>query len=369
MTREVIARINLSALSYNLDYVRRWVSRPSLPLSQGQQTQSPAIMAMIKSDGYGHGLLRMASALSGADAFGVASLEEALLLRGAGFKHPITVMIGFQDVQECAEFSRWNLDAVVHQWRQIHILEQYHESSMPLSIWLKIDTGMRRLGFVDTSILPLYQRLGRCSSIQPPVRIMTHFADADNTNPTFTRQQLVNFMARIAGCSGPKSVANSAGILAYPDAWFDWVRPGIMLYGVSPLMERSPLKPVMRLSARLLAIKHCKQGDVVGYGGQWCCPEDMTIGVVSIGYGDGYPRQAIHGTPTAIRGVICPIVGRVAMDMLSVDLRPQPLAVEGDEVVLWGDEQVSIEEVAMASSTIPYELLCRLSRRVKFLEV
>ncbi len=357
MSRGAVATINLSALRNNFSCLRALVNQRS-------------ILAMIKSNGYGHGLLRVAKTLSDADAFGVACLEEALTLRENGIETPIVVMGGFYEANELPDFLKHDLGVVVHRPDQIDLLEK-NKLSKPLSVWLKIDTGMHRLGFPADQTTAVYQRLRAIEAVKKPVRIMTHLADADNPDRAFTEAQIKKFAEITHAISAPKSILNSAGIVAYPDALADWVRPGIMLYGVSPFSQRSGiemgLRPVMTLSAKLIAVKHCRPGDAIGYGCTWHCEEDMPIGIVGIGYGDGYPRHAKSGTPTWLNGKICPLVGRVSMDMIAIDLRARPNAEVGDRVILWGDH-LPIEQVATASDTIGYELLCGVTPRVTFRE-
>ncbi len=357
MTREIQAHINLAALRHNFTRVRELVGDRS-------------ILSMIKADGYGHGLLRVARALENTDAFGVASIGEALALRKAGIDSRIVVMSGFFNATDLALFVENNITAVIHHRLQIDLLEKSHLRK-PLSIWFKIDTGMHRLGFCSEEVEVAYQRLNALDCIQQPIVCMTHLADADNSDHSFTQQQLNRFEMATQKFSGPKSVCNSAAILAYKEALADWVRPGIMLYGVSPFPGRNGLQEalelVMTLSATLMAVKSLKKGDLIGYGCTWQCPEDMPVGVVTIGYGDGYPRHAKNGTPVLINDTICPLVGRVSMDMMTVDLRPKPNAKVGDQVVLWG-QGLPIEEVAECAETIPYELLCGVTQRATFVE-
>jgi len=350
------ASVDLSALHYNCDVVRRLVGNDR------------TIIAMIKAGAYGHGLVKAASALSNADALGVASLDAALLLRDANIDAPIVVMLGFLSEADLTLFSQHDLSLVIHNESQLSLLEKAKLSS-PLNVWLKIDTGMHRLGFAQDQAMGALDRAQKCDSIRQPVNVMTHLADADNSDKHFTEAQLSAFFEITKNFPGAKSVANSAGILAYRDSLGDVVRPGIMLYGVSPFSGRTGLqegvKPVMHLTSKIIAIKNLQQGDKVGYGCTWECPEDMKVAVVGIGYGDGYPRHAKNGTPVLVDGIICPLVGRVSMDMITVDLRHQPNASIGDEVILWG-RGLPIEKVAASSDTIAYELLCQLTQRVEF---
>lgn len=357
MSSRVKAFIDLSALRYNYDKVRHLVGN------------NRTIIAMIKADAYGHGLVKTASALSNAGAFfGVASLDEALRLRDAKCDAPIVVMTGFLSEADLPLFLQHGLSLVIHNESQLSLLENAKLSN-PLNVWLKIDTGMHRLGFLQDQVMEALKRAQGCDSIVQPVNVMTHLADADNSDKHFTKAQLAAFFEITKNLPGAKSVANSAGILAHRDSLNDVVRPGIMLYGVSPFSGRTGLqeglKPVMHLTSKIIAVKNLRKGDKVGYGCTWECPEDMKVAAVAMGYGDGYPRHAKSGTPVLVDGVMCPLVGRVSMDMITVDLRHQPNASIGDEVILWG-RGLPIEKIAASSDTIAYELLCQLTRRVGF---
>jgi alanine racemase len=351
------AHISVSALQHNLRQVKAF-SPYSL------------IMAMVKADAYGHGLLRVAEALADADAFGVATLEEAITLREAGIIKPITVMCGFLDPDELRWMSEQHLTAVIHRFDQISLLQN---TPLPfsLSVWLKIDTGMHRLGFLPEQVALAYAQLSESKQVIQPVDLMTHFACSDEPDNAHTLKQIAVF-DEIAIGEGARSLASSAAIIAWPQTQADWVRPGIMLYGVSPFTDQSAaafdLKPVMSLTARLIAIRKIRKGETIGYGATWQCPENMTIGMVSIGYGDGYPRQAKNGTPVLVNGKRCTLVGRVSMDILSIDLSNQPNAAVGDTVLLWG-EGLPVEEIAACAGTIGYELLCKVTARVPRLSV
>lgn len=355
MSRGVRAVIDLAALRHNLALVRA-----SAPHAR--------VMAVVKADGYGHGLQECANALLSADAFAVSCLQEALALREAGLLHPIVLLEGFFDAAELAVIAAHRLDIVVHADWQLGALERARLPH-PLRIWLKVDTGMRRLGFQPQQLSAVLARV-RNSGIANEIRLMTHLAQADDRNSDFTPQQLTTFNQAAEGLSLERSIANSAGVLAWPETHADWVRPGIMLYGASPfadgLAEQPALRPVMTLTGRLIAIHQFRRGDPIGYAGSYICPEDMPVGVVSVGYGDGYPRHAPAGTPVLINGQRASIVGRVCMDMICIDLRglEQPAEVH-DIVTLWGDG-LPIEEVAAACGTIAYELTCRLTKRVAF---
>lgn len=353
MSRPTQITINLSALRNNLGEVRK-------------MAPNSAVMAMVKSNAYGHGIERIAEALPDVEAFGVASLEEGLHLRSAGIKNAIVLMEGLFDSAELAKAIAHQFTLIVHHMDQVKMLEK-STLNKSLFVWLKIDTGMHRLGFQPQDVLSVYTRLMNCSAVKKPIGLMTHFAESDSLDRTFTLQQIDLFNSVTKNLVGPRSLSNSGGVLAWPSAHADWVRPGIMLYGASPFPGHKGvehhLHPVMSLSSELIAIHHLTKGARVGYGGIWSCPEDMRIGVVGIGYGDGYPRHAKNGTPVLVNNQPCPLAGRVAMDMLAVDLRTQPNAKVGDPVLLWGPG-LPVEVVAEHSETNSYELLTRITQRV-----
>lgn len=353
MSRPTKITIDLAALRHNFQHVRKLAPKS-------------AVIAMVKSNAYGHGLERIAQALPDVDAFGVACLEEGTRLRKAGINNPIVLMEGLFRVDEIPKVVSGHFSLVVHHLAQIDMLEKSPPTA-PISVWLKIDTGMHRLGFEPNDVSAAYQRLMNCSSIKKPIGLMTHFADSDSLERASTQHQIDIFSKVTQGLSGPRSLANSGGILAWPSAHSDWVRPGIMLYGASPFAHHQGsedgLRPVMSLTSELIAIHNLKKGERVGYGGTWICPEDMRMGVVAIGYGDGYPRHAKNGTPLLVNGQRCELIGRVSMDMLTVDLRTQPQAKVGDPVILWGND-LPVEVVARYSNTSCYELLTRITQRV-----
>lgn len=354
MSRPAKVVINLSALRHNFSRIR---------------TLAPdsRVMAIVKADAYGHGLVRIAQCLEQADAFGVACLEEARELRQAKIQQRIILLEGPYSGEELTKISQLGLDMVVHDLSQVEMLEQ-NQLNKPVCIWLKLDTGMHRLGFSPDLASQALARLEQSAGVKE-IRLMTHLASANNREDPMTRKQLQCFSQFNENMSLEKTIANSAGILAFPDAHVDWVRPGIMLYGVSPFSDsngsQEGLKPVMTLQSKLITVRALKAGDPVGYGATWRCPEDMSVGVVAAGYGDGYPRHAESGTPVLVNGKRVELIGRASMDMLTVDLRSQPQAKTGDPVVLWG-EGLPVEEVANHAGTIPYEVLCAVHKRLKF---
>jgi alanine racemase len=353
MSRPARALLDAGALRHNLQQVRR-------------HAPQARIMAVVKANGYGHGLAWVAQTLGeSADAFGVSSVEEGVQLRLAGVTRPVCLLEGFFTADELPLLSKQRLEPVVHNEAQLRALATAPASSS-LPVWIKVDTGMHRLGFSPAAVPDVVQQLRRASAVTQ-VRIMSHFARAEFSNDDATRSQINDFANVTRNLELETSLANSAGILAWPASHLDWVRPGIMLYGASPLVDQDAtaqdLQPVMTLESALIAVQPRKKGDAIGYGGDWRCPEDMPVGVVAIGYGDGYPRHAPPGTPVLVNGRRVPTVGRVSMDMITLDLRSQPQAKIGDPVVLWG-KGLPVEEVAEKAGTLSYELLCHVTERI-----
>lgn len=347
MTRAAYAVIDLKALRHNYQKAR-------------QAAPSSCVMAVIKADAYGHGMLSVAQALEQADAFAVAFVNEAVTLREAGIGCPIVALQGIRNPQELLSAEHHRLDLVLHHPDQLKLL-QTSNSKNALRVWLKVDTGMHRLGWSPSELNNAYHAVIRLSAIVGRPALMTHLACADDRADGNTQKQLERFNAATAGLLGECSIANSAAILGFPQTHADWIRPGIMLYGSSPFIGESAssldLRPVMTLKAPLISIKQYAQGDAIGYGGSFVCPEDIPIGIAAIGYGDGYPRHAPNGTPVLINGQRAPLAGRVSMDMITIDLRGIERPRLGDEVILWG-QGLSVDEVAYRAGTISYELLC-----------
>ena len=354
MTRPARALLDAQALRHNLAEVRR-------------RAPGRRVMAIVKANGYGHGLVWVARTLAGsADGFGVAAVEEALALREAGITEPVCLLEGFFAAEELALLAQHDLSPVIHHEPQVQALEAAR-LARPLSVWLKLDTGMHRLGFAPQDLPPVLQRLRRAPAVRE-IRLMSHFAAADEPRGrAATEAQIAAFDAASADSGLERSLANSAGILAWPAAHADWVRPGIMLYGGSPFAERPAqalgLRAVMTLETALIAVSRRRKGDPVGYGPAYRCPEDMPVGVAAIGYGDGYPRRMPAGTPVLVDGRPAALAGRVSMDMITLDLRRVPDAKPGDRVVLWG-EALPADDIARRAGTISYELFCHVARRV-----
>ena len=323
-------------------------------------------LAVVKANAYGHGAAVLARALADeADAFAVACSEEAMELRESGIRNPIVLLEGAFEPAEIDQAAAQDFTLVVHTRTQLDWLLAARPVQ-PLRVWLKIDTGMHRLGFSPDQLATAHARLAASPNVGDIV-VMTHFARADEPDNAATDRQLTRFAEAVGGIEGPFSLANSAAIMAWPAAHGDWVRPGIMLYGSSPFAEphsaAASLAPVMRLESHLIAIHDVAAGESVGYGGRYTCERPTRVGAVAIGYADGYPRHAPDGTPVAVNGREVPLIGRVSMDMLTVDLSTQPEANIGDPVQLWGDI-VSASEVAHRSGTIAYELFTGVNRRV-----
>ncbi|BBP45978.1 alanine racemase 1 [Thiosulfatimonas sediminis] len=357
--RPAKAYINLSSLAHNLRLIK-------------QLAPNSKVLAVIKANGYGHGICRVAQQLSNADGFAVASLDEALLLRQKGFLHRILLLEGLFTAAELPQVLHNRLDLVIHSQYQLEWLLA-HRHSVALNVWIKIDTGMHRLGFHPDAVQSVVQSLME-SDNSYQLNFMSHFASADELqvhSQAFTQQQIECFKTHCQAWDYKCSLANSAGILHYPESHLDWVRPGILLYGAGvPIKPRHPFKPVMRLESQVIALKWIPAGDFVGYGNRWQAKKDTYVGVIAIGYGDGYPRHAKDGTPVVVNGERVPLIGRVSMDMITVDLSHQVDKVKvGDRAILWGDALLSVDEVAQCADTIGYELLTGITLRVPFIEV
>ncbi|WP_213993721.1 alanine racemase [Sodalis sp. dw_96] len=351
--KTAIAVIDRRALRHNLQQVRRLA-----PHSQ--------VVAIVKANAYGHGMPITALTLQDdADCFGVARLSEALALRSAGITKPILLLEGFFAAEELPLLAELGIDTAVHSPEQLLALEQANLAS-PVRVWMKLDTGMHRLGVSPRQAGEFYARLSACSNVRGPVNIMSHFARADEPQADATPRQLACFDDFVEGKPGMQSIAASGGILFWPESHRDWVRPGIVLYGVSPgagIGADYGFKPAMTLTSSLIAVRNHQAGEASGYGGTWVSPRDTRLGVIAFGYGDGYPRSAPNGTPVWINGREVPLVGRVSMDMLVVDLGPDSRERVGDRAVLWGPE-LPVERVAAASGISAYELITKLTSRV-----
>ena len=356
MSRPIRATLDLSALRGNFSIAR-------------QSAQGAALWAVIKADAYGHGLMRAAEALDDlADGYALLDLDDAVALREAGFRQPILLLEGFFEADELPLFAEYGLTPVVHTLEQAEMLTS---SALParLPVYLKLNTGMNRLGLSAEEFHPVLTALETSPSVSG-ITLMTHFADADLERGI--AWQMARFEEATQGCAHKVSLANSAALLRYPEVRRGWARPGIMLYGASPFpqdesAETLGLRPVMTLSSQIVAVQELKAGERVGYGGIFAADGPMRLGIVACGYADGYPRHAPSGTPILVEGRRTRTVGRVSMDMIMVDLDGIPDAGIGSPVVLWG-EGLPVDDVATAAGTVSYELLCALTARVPVIE-
>lgn len=340
------------------------------------------ICAVIKANAYGQGIPHAVRHLADlVDAFGVARMKEALQIQESGYAGKILLLEGFFDQEELRKTLSRRFDTVIHCIEQLEMLENVaaewqaeQQKSFwkrktkiyfPITVWLKIDTGMHRLGVQPEQVAEIYSRLTACPLVENVV-FVSHFSRADEPESGYSEKQLAIFEQVTESFVGERSIAASSGILNFPQAHFDWVRPGIIMHGISPCYQpitHLGFQPVMTLCSSLIAVRYHQAGEPVGYGTGWISPRETKIGVVAIGYGDGYPRNAPEGTPVLVNGRKVPIVGRVSMDMMTVDLGIESQDKVGDEVILWG-EQLLIEEVAEAIGTITYELVTKLTPRV-----
>jgi alanine racemase len=354
VTPMVSATVDSGALRHNLSVVRQWA-----PKSR--------VMAVIKANAYGHGLVAVARALESADAFAVARVDEGLTLRLAGIKAPTVLLEGVFDREQLDAAAGANFELVVHTSEQIELLRTAAPGTR-FKVWLKLDSGMNRLGFKGAAFGAAHAALNALESVRLPVNLFTHLASADLPELSTTSEQLALFAAATGSLSGERSLENSAAMLSFPDAQGDWVRPGLLLYGVSPFAGSIGadygLRPAMTLQSHVIAVKELSPGERVGYGGDWIASRPTRLAVAAVGYGDGYPRSLGSGAPVLVNGERAGLAGRVSMDMIGIDVtdlhRPPAL---GDPVVLWGDG-LPVEEIAVWADTIPYELLCGISQRV-----
>lgn len=349
----VTAQINTAALRHNLKVVR-------------EQAPHAKVVAVVKANAYGHDLLTVARTLNDVDAYAVARIEEALTLRSGGIVKPVILLEGFFDAADVPVLAANNLQTAVHSWEQLAALEQA-DLQQPIRVWMKLDTGMHRLGVRPEEYDAFYARLSRCKNVVQPFNLMTHFSCSDELDNPATQEQLDLFNRLAKGHPGECALSNSAAVLSWKDAHAQWIRPGIILYGISPFADQVGtdlgLQPVMTLKSNLIAVRHASAGERIGYGAYGYTDRDTRLGVVAMGYGDGYPRMAPNGTPVLVNGRVVPTVGRISMDMMIVDLGPDATDRVGDEVVLWG-EGLPVERVAEAVGTIPYELVLKLTPRV-----
>ena len=348
--RPAQALIDLAALRHNYQLAR--------------QCSGGKALAVVKADAYGHGAVLCAQALQAeADGFAVACIEEALELRAAGITQPILLLEGFFEASELALIDQHQLWCVVHSLWQLDAIEQAC-LSRPLQVWLKLDSGMHRVGLFPEQYQAAYRRLQASGKVDKIV-LMSHFARADELDCPRTEEQLAVFNAARDGLQAEVSLRNSPAILGWPQVPSDWVRPGIMLYGATPFEQAqtlaAQLKPVMTLQSKIIGVRELPAGEPVGYAARFVAERPTRVGVVAMGYADGYPRHAPTGTPVAVDGQLTRIIGRVSMDMLTVDLTDLPQTGLGSRVELWG-AQVLASDVAAQAQTIPYQIFCNLRR-------
>jgi len=353
VNRLIRAVIDTHALRHNLRTIR-------------ERARGARVMAVVKANAYGHGIVPTSLALAEADAFAVARLEEGLALRAAGITQPIVLLEGVFAPEHLLEAARHGFDLVVHDPLQIELLEEYQGTSRFL-LWIKIDTGMNRLGFRPEDFPAALERVQRLQPAPLEIRLLTHLARADERDDGMTRDQVKRFKKAIGKLDYATSVANSAGLFGSVTLGCDWVRPGLALYGGSPFADRSAaelgLHPVMSLETSVIATRKVMRGETVGYGGTWRAARDSSIAIIAAGYGDGVARNLPAGTPVLIDGRRAPLAGRVSMDMIAVDITDLHGIHVGTPVVLWGTG-LPVEEIAHHAGTIPYELLCGVSQRV-----
>ncbi|WP_283148426.1 alanine racemase [Silvimonas soli] len=355
MTRPIQALVHTQAISHNYQVVKR-----NAPHSRA--------FAVVKANAYGHGLQRAATALQAADGFGILEFDNALALRQWGLQQPILLLEGVFSQSELIEAARQDLRIAIHEPGHLVWLEQT-TLSRPVHVFLKLNTGMNRLGFPAEQAHDLVARLQKLPNVAS-ITLMAHFATADEPAKGIEKQ-LTRFASATSGLDLPISLANSAATLAYPQAQHNWVRPGIVLYGSTPFEDRTAeqlgLQAAMTLQAQIIAEQHLQAGDAVGYGATFVADKPMRIGVVACGYADGYPRHAPTGTPVLVDGQRTRLIGRVSMDMLTVDITDLPQARIGSPVELWG-KGLPIDDVARAAGTIGYELMCAVAPRVRVVE-
>lgn len=348
--RPARALIDLEALRHNYRLAR--------------EVSGARALAVVKADAYGHGAVRCAQALEDeADGFAVACIEEALELRAAGIRKPVLLLEGFFEADELELIQEHEFWTVVHSGWQLEAIERA-SIGKPLTVWLKMDSGMHRVGLHPAEYRDAYQRLSASGKVAKIV-LMSHFARADELDSSSSAEQVAVFEEARAGLVADVSLRNSPAVLGWPQVPSDWVRPGIMLYGATPFEVAHPLaerlQPVMTLESKIISVRELPAGQPVGYGARFVTERPTRVGVVAMGYADGYPRHAPTGTPVVIDGQPSRLIGRVSMDMLTVDLTDLPQAGLGSRVELWG-KQVLASEVAMAAGTIPYQIFCNLRR-------
>ena len=352
-----VAKIDLAALKHNLNQVRQFA-----PNSR--------VMSVIKANAYGHGVIEVADALCDSDAFAVARLAEALQLRQVGISKPIVVLEGVSDPAALTRMALHQLSPVLHLAEQVQLVAEANQLDQPLpACWLMVETGMNRLGIAAEQIPLSIVKLQQSANIAGKIGLMSHFANSDLVGDARNQQQLDVILPLAQETGLEVCFANSAAVMTFAASHQQWVRPGLMLYGVSPFSDRNGiemgLKPVMQLSSQIMSIHQLQPGDEVGYGGTWTAPKSMSMAVVNIGYGDGYHRHLSNCGQVLVRDKLLPIIGRVSMDSICISLENCDQAQVGDEVILWGHEKLAVEQMAQLAGTIPYELVTVVCERVQ----
>jgi alanine racemase len=349
-----VAQIDLPALRHNLSVVKKHA-----PQSQ--------IISVVKANAYGHGMLDIAHALTDSDAFAVARVTEAINLRENGIDKPIIVLQGFHGEDELLASAKYDLSPVFHHQYQLDLLSSTQLDKPLAFCWLMVETGMHRLGFETQEVNAVFVELQQSVNTIGEVGLMSHFANADLVMDARNQNQLEK-ITNITSATVAMSMANSAAIVSYPESHQQWVRPGIMLYGSSPFADKTAaeldLQPVMKFKSVITSIRELNKGDQVGYGGDWVAEKTTRSAIVSVGYGDGYLRYLDKQAYVDINGKLAKVLGRVSMDMICVDINDHQQVQVGDEVVLWGSQHLSVDQVARWADTISYELLCQVSQRV-----
>lgn len=352
MPRPILAQIDRAAVRHNLGVARQY--------ARGRK-----VWAVIKANAYGHGIERVLPALDTADGVALLDLNEAQRVRDQGWRKPILLLEGFFAPSDLALVTALQLTPVLHHVAQIEMLAQ-HSPQAPLEVYVKLNTGMNRLGLDTNELAPALQRLQGMKNVKVAA-LMTHFANAEDLRPGVLDAALLRFNTPLAQWAGDTSLANSSALLLQSQVGGHSVRPGIMLYGATPAagtpVTQWGLRPAMHLRSELIAVRTLAVGEHVGYGGRWTASRPLRVGVVACGYADGYPRVAPDGTPVAVEGQLAPLVGQVSMDMITVDLTDVPQAQVGSTAELWG-AQVPIDVVAERAGTVGYELMCALAQRV-----
>ncbi|MCF2946862.1 alanine racemase [Paraglaciecola aquimarina] len=370
MSRPAKITVDLTAIQYNYQLAQALaqLSAPSL-------AKSPKTLAVVKADAYGHGSVEVAKALTAqVEMFAVSCLEEAIHLRNAGVQNKILLLAGFFEVADIDLGIQQNCEFVLHNHVQIQTLLDTSLDN-PITVWLKIDTGMHRLGVSIDTVQEVFAQLSASKNIEN-IRLLSHFSNADDLTSDYTAAQVADFNACVSSLIQQQakakhcelSLANSAGVLAWPDSRLDWNRPGIMLYGLTPFITSHPeadkLIPAMTFTSQIIALRNVLIGESVGYGNTWIAQRDSVIATIAVGYGDGYPRTAKSGTPVLVNGQRVSLVGRVSMDLICVDVTDLAEVEIGAPVELWG-KHLSANEVAKWADTIGYELVTRMPNRAK----